>query len=141
MKKILLLLLLALPLLTACGESSDIPTLTLADREFTIDIVVSDTAKANGLMGWNNLAENQGMLFVYQDSAPRVYWMKDMKIAIDILFFDEGKQLIDVYSDVPPCTAEPCVKYPSHSPAKYVLELAAGTAEKLNLIPGAKFSL
>jgi uncharacterized membrane protein (UPF0127 family) len=38
--------------------------------------------------------------------------------------------------DVPPCKADPCPSYPSDAPARYVLELAAGTARTIGAQTG-----
>jgi uncharacterized membrane protein (UPF0127 family) len=37
---------------------------------------------------------------------------------------------------VPPCVADPCPAYSSGAPARYVLELNGGEAEKLGLTSG-----
>jgi len=43
---------------------------------------------------------------------------------------------VTIRADVPPCQADPCPTYASTAPARYVLELNAGTAAKLDLHKG-----
>ncbi len=43
--------------------------------------------------------------------------------------------------DPPPCKRDPCPVYASAAPAQYVLELHAGTAQKLGIRPGNRLRL
>ncbi|MGH8281993.1 MAG: DUF192 domain-containing protein, partial [Gammaproteobacteria bacterium] len=80
-------------------------------------------------------------LFMFPDSGPRYFWMKNTLIPLDIIFFDAHKRLINVSADTPPCKADPCPTYASAAPAEYVLELNAGMAAKLGLKPGERFTI
>ena len=82
------------------------------------------------------------MLFVHDRQEPLAYWMKNTKIALDILYFDNERRLVSQQRDVPPCSAgDACPPYPSKRPARYVLELNAGQAARLNLQDGASLTL
>ncbi|MGN5566191.1 DUF192 domain-containing protein, partial [Xanthomonas hortorum pv. gardneri] len=64
--------------------------------------------------------------------------MKTTTIALDILYFDDARRLVSQQRDVQPGSAgDACPPYPSKQPARYVLELNAGQAAKLNLQDGA----
>ena len=76
------------------------------------------------------------MLFVFAESAPQAFWMKNTLIPLDILYFDDARRLVSMQLDVPPCQADPCAIYPSNVPARYVLELAAGTARRVGIRNG-----
>jgi hypothetical protein len=76
------------------------------------------------------------MLFVFPQAQPLTFWMKDTLIPLDMLFFDEAHRLVTIRTDAPPCKADPCPTYASTAPARYVLELNAGTAAKLDLRKG-----
>ena len=90
----------------------------------------------HGLMDRTSMPADHGMLFVFPSAEPRTFWMKDTLIPLDMLFFDEAHRLVTVHADVPPCKADPCPLYASNAPARYVLELNAGTAAKLGLRKG-----
>ncbi|HBK46328.1 MAG TPA: ACR family protein, partial [Xanthomonadaceae bacterium] len=85
------------------------------------------------------LEADHGMLFIHDRTEPQAYWMKNTKIALDILYFDEQRRLVAQQRDVPPCSAgNACPPYPSNKPARYVLELNAGQAEQLKLQDGTE---
>ena len=79
---------------------------------------------------------DHGMLFVFPDSQPRTFWMKNTLIPLDMLFFDANRHLVAIQADAQPCKADPCQLYPSNEPARYVLELNAGAAAKLGARKG-----
>jgi uncharacterized membrane protein (UPF0127 family) len=64
--------------------------------------------------------------------------MKNTHIPLDILYFDKNYNLVSVQKRVPPClnSGDNCPAYPSEGAAQYVLELNAGTADKLGVKPG-----
>jgi uncharacterized membrane protein (UPF0127 family) len=65
--------------------------------------------------------------------------MKNTRIPLDILYFDNQRKLVTQQRDVPPCSlGDQCPPYPSEAPARYVLELNAGEAARLKLEPGAE---
>jgi len=107
----------------------------LAGHSFSVEIADTDAAREHGLMYRTHLAAGHGMLFVYPIAQLRYFWMKHTLIPLDILFFDAQRRLINVSADTPPCKVDPCPSYASTAPAKYVLELKAGVAEKLAVKP------
>ena len=83
-----------------------------------------------------SLAADHGMLFVFPQSSPQGFWMKNTLVALDILYFDTDQRLVAMQLDVPPCKADPCPIYPSGAPSLYVLELPARTARRIGANPG-----
>ncbi|MGH8293628.1 MAG: DUF192 domain-containing protein [Gammaproteobacteria bacterium] len=113
----------------------------LGYQRFTVEIAATDATRERGLMFRTRMAADHGMLFMFPDSGPRYFWMKNTLIPLDIIFFDAHKRLINVSADTPPCKADPCPTYASAAPAEYVLELNAGMAAKLGLKPGERFTI
>jgi uncharacterized protein len=99
----------------------------------TAELAVTDEERQQGLMFREKMAENQGMLFVFEGEAIHAFWMKNMKFAIDIAWLDAQKRIVHLESRVPPCTADPCPNYVPKSAAMYVLELQSGAAERHGL--------
>jgi uncharacterized membrane protein (UPF0127 family) len=62
--------------------------------------------------------------------------MKNTLIPLDILYFEAERKLVSAQLDVPPCKADPCPVYPSTGPARYVLELSAGTVRRIGARDG-----
>lgn len=110
----------------------------LGGERFEIELATTPTSRQRGLMHRPPLADDQGMLFIYPDEGPRSFWMKNVSFAIDILYLDADWRLVHRHEAVPPCRRDPCPGYPSHAAARYVLELSAGTADRLSLEPGTR---
>lgn len=126
-------LTLALP---GCASSGQ--WVELAGTRYEVEIAADDSSRARGLMFRDALPAGRGMLFIHEREEPLAYWMKNTRIALDILYFDSQRRLVSQQRDVPPCTlGDRCPPYPSHAPARYVLELNAGEAARLNLADGA----
>ncbi len=111
----------------------------LAGSRYQVEVAQDDASRARGLMFRDHLEAGHGMLFIHDRQEPQAYWMKNTRIALDILYFDNARRLVSQQRDVPPCSAgDACPPYPSFKPARYVLELNAGQAAKLELENGAE---
>ncbi|CAD2261776.1 DUF192 domain-containing protein [Xanthomonas arboricola] len=141
MRRLCLLALASLILLGGCASSGG-SWVELAGTRYQVELAQNDADRAKGLMFRDAMADDHGMLFVHDRQEPLAYWMKNTKIALDILYFDDERRLVSQQRDVPPCSAgDACPPYPSKRPARYVLELNAGQAAKLNLQDGASLTL
>ncbi len=117
--------------LAACPRQE--PSVELRGHRFSVEVADTDDTRQKGLMFRTDLPADHGMLFVFPSQAPRAFWMKNTRIPLDILYFDRHFKLVAQQRNVPPCRTAQCPSYPSGRAAKYVLELNAGTAEKLEL--------
>ena len=132
------LLSTSLLLLAGCASASG-PWVELNGKRFNIEIADDDAERARGLMFRDAMDADHGMLFIHEVQAPQAYWMKNTRIPLDILYFDDAHKLVSMQRDVPPCSlGDQCPPYPSAAPARYVLELNAGQAAKLQLETGAE---
>jgi len=120
--------------LAACAESG--AYVELKGQRYAIEVAADNASREHGLMDRTHMDANHGMLFVFDDDAPRAFWMKNTKIPLDMLFFDADMKLVSIQHSVPPCVADPCAAYSSGAPARYVLELNGGEAQKLGLTSG-----
>ena len=136
MRRIVLLPLLACAMSGCAGASQ--PWVEIAGQRYAVELADDDAERARGLMFRDAMADDRGMLFIHDAQEPQAYWMKNTRIALDILYFDNDRKLVSQQRDVPPCSlGDACPSYPSNAPARYVLELNAGQAEKLKLQDGA----
>ena len=127
----------SLLLLAGCASAHG-PWVELGGERYSVEIADDDAERNRGLMFRDSLPPRQGMLFVFPSEAPRAFWMKNTRIPLDILYFDATRKLVTQQRDVPPCTlGDRCPPYPSDAPARYVLELNAGEAARLQLQRGA----
>jgi len=125
-------------MLCACSALASGPAVELRGHRFDVEIANDDAARERGLMFRDSMAPDHGMLFTFDDRAPRTFWMKNTHIPLDILYFDEKYKLVSMQQRVPPChdAGGNCPVYPSNGPAQYVLELNAGTAGSLGVKVG-----
>ena len=121
------------------GCSSGGPWVELGNQRFHVEIAANDAERARGLMFRDALPAGHGMLFIHERQEPQAYWMKNTRIPLDILYFDNARKLVSQQRDVPPCSlGDACPPYPSDAPARFVLELNAGEAARLQLDDGAE---
>ena len=107
-------------------------------HRYSVEVADDEEERARGLMFRDQLAADHGMLFIHESEDPQAYWMKNTRIPLDILYFDNARKLVSQQRDVPPCTlGDACPPYPSDAPARFVLELNAGEAARLGLAEGA----
>jgi uncharacterized protein len=87
----------------------------------TVLAEVADTpeARERGLMHRTELADGHGMLFVFEDMAPRSFWMRDTYIPLDIAFLDRDQVIVDI-QQMEPETDE---LTESAAPAMFALEV------------------
>lgn len=145
----LLLLLLLVPLAWAQEEPGayaitpmSTSWIELRGHRYTVEIAQTDAQRARGLMFRNHMAGNCGMLFIHRVEEPLAYWMKNTMIALDIFYFDGNRKLVSVSRSTPPCTlGDGCPPYRSDGPARYVLELNSGAADRLRAQKGDRLTL
>ena len=94
-----------------------------------------------GLSFRESLEAGRWMLFVYDEKEEQLFWMKDMKFAIDIVWIDQG-EIVGIEHRVPPPEdpgAIPTI-YPSPRPVDMVLEVPAGYMEEQGIGIGTTIS-
>lgn len=130
------------------NEGLDTKTILLDGKEYTVELAVTDQSKWQGLSDREELESNGGMLFVWDEEAPRRFSMRRMHFNIDIIFLDKNGSLINMFVDVPPWNSETGTWYFSEGPAQYVLEVRGGSfntafinGENLNFIDVASLNL
>ena len=106
-------------------------------RVLQVEVMVKDEDRAMGLMFRPSLAEDRGMLFLFEEEDFHGIWMKNCKFPIDILWLDAGRKVVHLAEGVPPCKAEPCPVYKPLRRAAYVVELNAAQARHEKAVVGA----
>ncbi len=103
----------------------------------TIDLEVAQTPdqQSLGLMYRRQLADDRGMLFPFSPSRFTRFWMKNVSLNLDMVFFLKGR-IVYIAHDVPPCNAEPCPTYGTNGPVDGVIELRGGRAAALGIKVG-----
>lgn len=73
-------------------------------KEYKVKEAVTESEKAKGLQGIDSLPKNEGMLFIFSPPQDVSFWMKDVKIPLDIIFINEDEQVIQVVEGKPNTT-------------------------------------
>ena len=102
-----------------------------------IEFAKTDYEIQTGLMYRNKMADNQGMLFVFEDVRERSFYMKNTQIPLDLIFIDGDNMIVSFQEKAKPFDES---SLPSNAPAKYVLEVNAGRVEAWGVVVGDKIS-
>src|SRR5690606_1211023 len=82
------LLPLALLLLAGCASGAWVEP---GGQRYSVEIADDDAERARGRMFRDALPADHGMLFVHEREEPQAYWMKNTRIPLDILYFDNER--------------------------------------------------
>lgn len=102
-----------------------------------IEIANTDSKRALGLMFREEMKENQGMLFVFDNEDYRSFWMKNTILPLDMIFVSADFRIVNIRKHTKPYDQS---QYTSTKPAKYVVEVNAGFTDKYKIKPGYKIS-
>jgi uncharacterized membrane protein (UPF0127 family) len=105
-----------------------------------LEVANSDEEREKGLMFRKNLSEGTGMVFVWNDSKERGFWMKNTYIPLDMIFVAENGTVLNVEeADPEPDTLPPDLEtYTSDGPALYVIETNKGFSESKGIEKGTQ---
>ncbi|MEK7183354.1 MAG: DUF192 domain-containing protein [Patescibacteria group bacterium] len=119
-------------------EAAERAIVTANDVALAVRVADSPWERTRGLSGLE--AEDvkaQGMLFVFPDSEVQDFWMKGMKLDLDVVWIAEGKVVgVDRGVPAPKPGEEPERMTSKPIPVDMVLELPAGYANQFDINPG-----
>lgn len=97
-----------------------------------LKIEIADTPfeRQTGLMYRESMNKDQGMWFVFEEEAPRYFYMKNTLISLDLLYTDMNHKIVSIVRNAQPLDK---ASLPSGKPAMYVLELLGGSADRLGI--------
>jgi uncharacterized membrane protein (UPF0127 family) len=106
------------------------------------EVVSEPGSRAQGLMFRKSLAQNAGMLFIFDEQAPHCMWMKNTLIPLSVAFIDDNGAIVNIADMEPHSEASHCAT----RPVRYALEMNRGwfagrgvkPGSRLGGIPGAK---
>ena len=95
---------------------------------FRVDVEVADTeeAHARGLMFRDHLDERTGMLFRFAVPRRYAFWMKNVRVPLDIIWLDARGRVAWIVERAEPCAADPCPMHVPEADATCVLEVVGG---------------
>lgn len=102
---------------------------------FNVEMAVTSSQKAQGLMNRTYLPPNAGMLFVFNDEDKRSFWMKDTLIPLDMLFLAKDGTIHHIHHMARPQSE---AHITSERPSMAVLEINGGYSDALGIKEGDK---
>lgn len=121
------------------GEAQylDVTAVATLEDGTVIELEVAQTQdqQAKGLMYREPLPDNRGMLFPFEPASLVSFWMKNVPVALDMVFLHQA-QVVGLQESVPPCQEQPCPTYGPRALVDQVIELRAGRASELKLEVG-----
>jgi uncharacterized membrane protein (UPF0127 family) len=100
---------------------------------FTVEIADTAEEQRRGLMFRRSMADDAGMLFLYEDEEPLSYWMRNTYIPLDIIYINAEGRIVSLVRNAAPLSDR---SLPSGAPAIAVLEVNGGTADRLGFGEG-----
>lgn len=106
--------------------------------DVTVEIARRDQERMRGLMYRTSMAENRGMIFVFQQRTNHSFWMHNTCIPLDMLFIDSDGTIVGIEENTPTLNDS---TFDVGCPSAYVLELNAGWARRHGVVAGQKVRL
>jgi hypothetical protein len=119
--------------------AKDVLIIETADQgcfKFDVYVAANSAQHQRGLMFVRELPEWTGMLFIYRRAGIRSIWMKNTYIPLDILFARGDGTVSSIVANAEPLSLK---SMSASEPVNFVLELNAGTAERLSIRVGSRF--
>lgn len=131
---VIFLIVLVVTLILSSRKSTQV---VVNDKAFNVMVAKTDKEKQIGLSGREKIAENQGMLFIFETPDYYSFWMKEMKFPIDIIYINGSKVTTVVKNAKPPSSGNGDLTiYRPNEKSDKVLEVIAGSSEKYNIKTG-----
>src|SRR5262245_22482701 len=123
------------------ARAASFSTLEIATKSgehiFSVEMATTEEEKQKGLMYRRELADGKGMLFDFSPEQQISMWMKNTYIPLDMIFIRADGRILRIAENTEP---ESTRIISSGGPARGVLEVPAGTAQKYGIAPGDRVS-
>ncbi|PHS08240.1 MAG: hypothetical protein COA88_07085 [Kordia sp.] len=106
-------------------------------KKIKIEIADNDFERQTGLMYRKQMDNNKGMLFIFDKSEIKSFYMKNTYIPLDIIYIDANNTIINIVKNAEPLNETSLF---SDAPAKYVLEINAGLSDIWGIKKGYKIN-
>lgn len=115
----------------------------IGNRAFILEVARTDAEQEKGLMKRDSMPEDHGMIFPLPKEQVQVFWMKDTRFPLDILFLNGAGKIVSIHQ----MEAYDEKDTSSDYPARYAIELNKDVAAKtgvkvgevLDIPPEARF--
>jgi hypothetical protein len=102
-------------------------------QRFHVEIADNDAEREQGLMYRRSMAADHGMLFAFNPPQQVSFWMHNTFLSLDLIFIGSDGHILNITANATPFSDD---NIPSAGPVAGVLELNAGRAAALGILPG-----
>jgi len=122
----------------AQGAPQSLPTIALQFGMHIVRAAVAQTPeqRQTGLMFRREMAQHEGMLFVFDDASTQCFYMRNTLLPLSIAFLAEDGSVVSL-ADMQPQTLD---SHCSAKPVRYALEMNQGWFAKRGVKPGSRFT-
>ena len=106
---------------------------SVGKRLFLVEVARTVEQRAAGLMWRKTMAPDRGMLFDFDVERHVTMWMQNTPLSLDMLFIGEDGKVASIAAHTRPFSSD---RISSGVQVGAVLELLAGSAERLGIAPG-----
>ena len=126
----------AILLFLSAQAQAEMPRMELTAGLHRIDAEVAATHpnRMQGLMYRQNMAANQGMLFVFTQTERHCMWMRNTLLPLSVAFLDEQGRVINIENMKPQTESNHCAA----APARFALEMNMGWFAHKGIKPGQR---
>jgi len=130
---IITLALSASPVFAQQNKKFPVIPLTTGMHVIQAEIVATEAERQQGLMFREQMAQNEGMVFLFGAPAGVCMWMKNTLIPLSVAFIDDDGKIVNIESMKPQSLESHCSK----KPVRYALEMNEGWFRQKNIKPGS----
>jgi uncharacterized membrane protein (UPF0127 family) len=112
--------------------------LRVGSTQIHVQLALTQSEQAAGLMYRTDLERDQGMLFVFKNTGQRFFWMRNTPLPLDLAYFDSTGRLQEIHALYP--YDEKMVSSRS-SAIKFALEMKQGHLDALGIKTGAQLDM
>ena len=102
-------------------------------RLFRVEVARTEQQRGIGLMWRTEMAPDRGMLFDFDIERHVTMWMQNTPLSLDMLFISSDGEVVTIAAHTTPFSTD---RISSGVKVGAVLELLAGSAERLGIAPG-----
>lgn len=106
--------------------------------KLSVQVAKTRAQKAYGLMFREEIPVGQGMIFLFKPPEKAVFWMRNTRMPLDIVFIREDGVISRIVARARPMDETPI---PAGEPVGAVLEIGGGQAAALGIGPGDRVVL
>ncbi|MCC5885474.1 MAG: DUF192 domain-containing protein [Gammaproteobacteria bacterium] len=107
-------------------------------RHFAVEVAATAESRSQGLMYRTELADDAGMLFIFERPAEVAFWMRNTYIPLDMIFVDRRGRIVHIHAQAQP---HDDTLISSGQPVTHVLEINGGLAEELGIETGQRMTI